>query len=338
MSKVTYLFGAGASALCLPVVEDIPARLEEFRNHMAHNKIEPTEFISSQSRVSYSEVEDLFQKECTDLIQNVKDHASIDTYAKKLFISNQKDTYIFLKSILTIFFTYTQLTKPPDKRYDSFFASILKNNSTEFNNDIRIVSWNYDFQFEMAYSQYSRKTDFHENQIALNLYPDGIRPSKYKDGFSIFKINGTTSIYDIANRETVNLFKTLHVDDEVNLRKRLLYFFLSMSTNKGFKPLLSFGWENTNENHEELNKVTYNSINGCENLVIIGYSFPFFNREIDRQIFASISNGNPMKIYVQDLKPQNIIDKLDSVLPSEKRNHTFIPISSVDQFFLPHEL
>jgi hypothetical protein len=36
-----------------------------------------------------------------------------------------------------------------------------------------------------------------------------------------------------------------------------------------------------------------------EQVVVIGYSFPFFNRQTDREIFGSMANLT--KIYVQDM-------------------------------------
>jgi hypothetical protein len=340
LPKVTYLFGAGASCKCLPIILEMPARLEEFRQYMDKNQTQSSEPIFHGSNQSLSAIEELFQNQCTDLIENITNHSSIDTYAKKLFITKQDQPYLFLKAILTIFFIHTQLTKQPDIRYDSFFASILKNNATEFTDEIRIISWNYDFQFEMAYSKYSLNEDFRHNQLALTICPDGIHPSDYKDRFSIFKINGTTAVFDNKSKGIVNLFTRLGINnDTAAFRKELLYFFLLLSTNSKYTSMLKFAWERQDTVDEDgLFNVTYEAIKGGEILVVIGYSFPFFNRQIDRNILSSIGNGNPIKIYVQDIKPQSIIDKLDSVLPLHFGSHKVIPIPSVDQFFLPHEL
>ncbi|MEI9954873.1 MAG: hypothetical protein WDM90_00825 [Ferruginibacter sp.] len=42
-------------------------------------------------------------------------------------------------------------------------------------------------------------------------------------------------------------------------------------------------------------------IDGTTIIVIIGYSFPFFNREIDKIIFGNLMSPGPIKkIYYQD--------------------------------------
>lgn len=41
-------------------------------------------------------------------------------------------------------------------------------------------------------------------------------------------------------------------------------------------------------------------VSGTTILVVIGYSFPFFNREVDKQIFNELNNRVLKKIYFQD--------------------------------------
>ena len=70
-------------------------------------------------------------------------------------------------------------------------------------------------------------------------------------------------------------------------------------------------------------------------LVIIGYTFPFFNREIDRKILRTIIPD--IKIYIQDLYPERIKQSLRAVLPSIKEENIIL-LKEVDQFYLPPEL
>ncbi|MFX5587009.1 hypothetical protein ABTE16_19900, partial [Acinetobacter baumannii] len=72
---------------------------------------------------------------------------------------------------------------------------------------------------------------------------------------------------------------------------------------------------------------------GTDILVIIGYSFPFFNRKIDRQLFESI--GPNAKIYYQDpnaLENSKLIRTLFG-MPNE-----ITPITYLDQYYVPFEL
>jgi len=70
-------------------------------------------------------------------------------------------------------------------------------------------------------------------------------------------------------------------------------------------------------------------------LVIIGYSFPFFNREVDRTLFDSMINLK--KIYYQDINAIKLIDRLQAVQQRINAKQ-IIPITETGQFFLPYEL
>ena len=74
-----------------------------------------------------------------------------------------------------------------------------------------------------------------------------------------------------------------------------------------------------------------------DTLVVIGYSFPFFNREVDRKIIRSMPKLK--KIYIQDYAPLNIKSRFLSILPDwQDRGIQIIPVDDVNEFFLPPEL
>ena len=66
MSKVTYLFGAGASALALPVVKDIPSRLHMFRSLVHDNRTATNDVMAGG--VKRVEAEENFLNECDEII------------------------------------------------------------------------------------------------------------------------------------------------------------------------------------------------------------------------------------------------------------------------------
>ena len=72
--------------------------------------------------------------------------------------------------------------------------------------------------------------------------------------------------------------------------------------------------------------------------VVIGYTFPFFNREIDRKVFELMPNLKT--IYVQDPNAENIMKNVDPVLSDLQRANgiNVNPIINTDQFFLPSEI
>lgn len=100
---------------------------------------------------------------------------------------------------------------------------------------------------------------------------------------------------------------------------------------------LLFAWEK--EYFVEKSKILFNNISDTEILIIIGYTFPFFNREIDRMIFEKMPNLK--QIYIQDPLAEDVGDFLYSVLTEEQRK-LLIPnvkfVKNTTNFFLPPEL
>lgn len=83
------------------------------------------------------------------------------------------------------------------------------------------------------------------------------------------------------------------------------------------------------------------AIQDTEVLVVIGYIFPFFNREIDREILKYMPNLK--KIYIQDPNAEQIESSLDSLYSIQhtgitKVNENVMPITNTSQFYLPPEL
>lgn len=91
-----------------------------------------------------------------EVYQANKEHATIDTYGKKLYLTRRTNELKRLKNVLTTFFVWAQLVSKTDQRYDTFLANILQNETLSIPNGISVISWNYDSQFEMAYRNYSK--------------------------------------------------------------------------------------------------------------------------------------------------------------------------------------
>ena len=78
-------------------------------------------------------------------------------------------------------------------------------------------------------------------------------------------------------------------------------------------------------------------VNDAEVIIIIGYTYPFFNREIDRWIVQEMPNLK--KIYIQDPNAENIQTNLLSVIQEkEKLIENSKLITTTDSFFIPPEL
>ena len=97
---------------------------------------------------------------------------------------------------------------------------------------------------------------------------------------------------------------------------------------------LSFAFDYTSHSEAILQR-SHEIINDTDALVIIGYTFPFFNREIDRKVLSRLSPK--AKVYIQDLAPEKIKESFKAVLPNFNDNNISL-IRDVTQFYLPPEL
>ncbi|ULC59598.1 hypothetical protein MBM09_01155 [Flaviramulus sp. BrNp1-15] len=352
--NITYLLGAGASYNALPIVKDIPNALndfsEEFNPSILNNSHPNSSIIYKDNIINnyLSQHEELknnseyilkFHNDIVWLKKESEKHTSIDTFAKKLHLKEDYENLKRLKIILSCFFLYLQ-TKKFDNRYDSFFASILDNLS-ELPGNLKILSWNYDSQLEIAFNRFSNSTIENTRKV-LNVFSKGqktnLNPAKPNE-FCVFKVNGTTNATNNKN-EIYDIL--LDFDSkELSLAEDLLELYSTKANYKLYNPNMSFAWENFNQELQFYSNLR-ESIEKTDILIVIGYSLPFFNRKIDRFILDSMDNLK--KIYVQDPKyAEGIIEKIKELIPSHnikfqnRDKIEFKPLSFTDQFFIPIE-
>lgn len=266
-------------------------------------------------------------RDIDDLYTATKEHATIDTYAKKLFLTRRYTDFKRLKNVLCVFLVWAQLQGKADQRYDTFLANILQMN-LYFPKEISVISWNYDSQFEIAYSYYSpngKLPVFEKN--AEDKYP-------MSNNFGrIFKVNGSANIgdFNIVNA----IIKEANVHPIIQLIEYYGHLFADTSAmGFQFRSHLSFAWEASNRQNNLLDAIKQTTTD-TESVVVIGYSFPFFNREIDRTIFAGMPNLKT--VYIQDPNPEAVEPSLKAVLP-EGSNVKVEYQKDCTQFYLPREL
>lgn len=347
MANVTYLIGAGASYPYVPLIKGMPDELNDFHLFLKSNRsyVDLDVFRhETGTNVDIVEIEEEILSFCREMDLELRRHSTVDTYAKKLRIQagNGDDIsltkYYKLKALLSGCFTRIQLLNQVENRYDTFLASILDTASYEFPHNLNILSWNYDFQFEKAFAEYSTKKDLKSLQIEMNVIPrDANNRTLSNNKFGILKINGTAGYYNKRNRQYVTLANDLSKFDKVTFLKDfyLNYFFQVHKRDEG-DSLLWFAWEKGWHDFD-VDSVIEEATKDTNVFVVIGYSFPFFNRVMDRAIF----NNSPIqKIYVQDIDTKTVIDNMRSLLLGD--NIRIIPIEingdKNNQFFIPPEL
>ena len=242
--------------------------------------------------------------------------------------------------VLTVFFIFEQIIHKPDNRYDTFFANVLQKEVECYDDltlpdDIRILSWNYDNQLELVYKTYV-DTSYSRIRDILGIYDVKCldNEKQKKQNCSIIKLNGTANF--LAEEDWLQYSNTGKMEEK--LLKMVLDKFtdnISGSPCDG-RLRLNFAWEDRYQ-EDMLNNMIPKLVQEVTALVVIGYSFPYFNRKIDRLIFENMHHLK--KIYIQDKDPNRIQQYIIPVIPEEKLDEIkIVPLNDVDQFFLPPEL
>jgi hypothetical protein len=199
---------------------------------------------------------------------------------------------------------------------------------------LNIISWNYDNQFEIAYEKYLSDNNFKEFKSSDNLK---IIPCAYKkydiSNKRLIKLNGhcTRAILDPRSDE---LHKTYNFKKALEL----------LVEDKKIPIKIKYAWEEFDDKlyksnpeetlHTKMMNQAKKVIRETKELVIIGYSFPYFNREIDNQI---LKEGDFNKIYIQEINMDRfnaVKENLLSIIGDHNESKV-IPKLDTSQFFIP---
>lgn len=378
--NVTYLLGAGASFgsitrdasgsilpndlsnRTLPVVAEMPAWIESAALTLAtsiehERQAGKTDTIAITDPFvlgnrSYNGLRNPKGEPLGDLYLEIlklsyfaRKHQSIDTFAKKLHLTKQNDDLKSFKATLSVCFDIWHYTKPPDKRYDSFLASLLEEDKQErllLPKNVKVVSWNYDREFEFAHSNYVGLSDY------TNFYPY----AEYTNDKSLvritnlIKLNGSAGFknqeggislivepYHFHKRQEESLFDVKpSYDSLLSIGKSWHNHQSRLGSESGIK----FAWE-TPPSYGPVESAK-EAFSQADVVVAIGYTFPFFNREIDSQLLAALPSDKEVEIRIQDPSAHTIAEKLESMIPASHKRVKIVPYTYVDQFYIPMNL
>jgi len=302
MSEVTYVFGAGASCKSMPLVNNFYERFNFFNEYLRKTNYDRQEFFNL----------------CSDFSKNIKSHLSFDTFFKKLFHQNQKEKILLYKKALLIYFIfehfvdldyYEQLTYNGqdseikkdyniDPRYEALIAGLLQpiEGLSEFYSKMNCITWNYDLNLIQAFKNFYM-ADISYGDFIGRFH---ISPNEFHFGnqLKVFHLNGF-----INHNKLINL--------EATGRNDFLNDFIDDLKNPDFKPLLKFAWEDHKNGKIESPCLqgAVEALKRSDLIVVIGYSFPLYNRLFDRQLF-SWENIKRKTIYLQDPNGQDILEIL----------------------------
>jgi hypothetical protein len=331
MAKVVYLFGAGASMNAVPLAKDIKgpdgsilkiglksALITYIVEKLAEGKV----------KENYPNYE-TYKGEYDTIITELKKFDTIDTYAK--YLSNIKNEYYlgYLKNMLNAFFhSLNESEKINEYRYLNLITSIF-DGTASIESDFVFLSYNYDFALEIAFTEatnYEMKVNKNHNILKkLQSYPSVENGWMYKSQF-IIHLNGIAGMREENGKIWHSSFKNTSTKAE-----EFLY-----TGNLKIKNLLKFGWEVDKDITSTIVSIN-DKLTNAESLIIIGYSFPFFNRKYDEMIIAKFCEStSPKKIYIQN--PYNNTEAFKQRFKIDNRRIEVIYIDDCEYHYIPYDL
>lgn len=312
-----YILGAGASCEAVPLVKDFPERLIQFAQELQDFHIELKD--KDQQRF-YAESRDQFLVALDWLAKEAGRHASVDTLAKKLFLRGDLRRLKMLKAVLSSFLVVVQARREVDKRYDSFFASVLYrdgNRELQIPSNIRILSWNYDTQPEKAFFGFAENT--------------GEVYAKISKTDKILGINGCCGKSPEGHWGKDFCCVWESSDNSEPMYNGIGLFREYLAAHNTPEADIRFAWEFLTENH--LPHILPN-LKESTIAVIIGYSFPFFNREVDKEIFSALPNLKRVYLQYPEGVHATIKERVQAIRPGLDDIRY---VTASNQFYIPDE-
>ncbi len=351
--KITYLFGAGASAQAVPTVEGFKARINLFCDYIG--------YLAKDHRFLTQKISDFYTREYDWLIEGIDNYTSPDYFAKFLGETSNdtanKIKLIRLKLLLSLFLICEQspkiqfkefifrkygpskptssssITNSIDPRYRVFWQDVFEEASTrKLPSNINILTWNYDSQLELSFMEFTGNSLSETNkelQIIPNINASTISPHK----LAIIKLNGTAGVFykreDNQIKDGISYFNAndmgwLEIFDVfqnqiINAHQLLEH------------PNFYFSWEN--ETHpKRARKSAKEILNKTDKLVVIGYSFPDYNEKIDKDLLYNAVNISEVVIQARNDDKVGILKRFKKRFDNPDTEIDFE--SSLDRFYM----
>ncbi len=192
--KVSYYLGAGASFGTIPIINELSLQLTHFAAELNKFEIHP-------------EYKDQL-KELSDSIFKISSRSSyfgsIDTFAQNLYFNRRNEGKISLsliKTVISLYFSILQTEKNVHNRLIYFLTKIRKHlitSSQSLNPKIKFITWNYDFQLELALNELIFQMDDVRLLIdKLLIYPNQQSGNFINQEYQIIHLNGIAGLFDV---------------------------------------------------------------------------------------------------------------------------------------------
>jgi len=365
MAKITYYLGAGASYNSCPILNqqaELMMKLSQYE--LNFGKYSSTTVYNSNIQIKTNISYNFEIKER----QNLKDEKeqilwhigyfgkkalefnTVDTYARKLFLTEQTEELRLLKMSVSVFFDLWEnfyelrykdlrpekIYKPIDYRYTSLFSILLEKgleNKIKMNDSFKFISWNYDLQLEKTFKSFLKDNEVQSlEDLNTNFFKFKIDNNLAND---VYHLNGHRGFFLDGRKGTFEL----NVDNDFTAYWNHI-IGLFEDTKRGsvdFDQYIKYAWEQNldGELYREIEEVMHNT----EILIVIGYSFPTFNRQIDQHLFSHLNNNKIKKIIYQDPNANSAI--IENLFQNPRNYKNKIEIineeNSLTWFHLPNE-
>jgi hypothetical protein len=350
--NVTYYLGAGASAGALPVVgERFNKRFGIF-----------CQLLRTKTGQHFGNYENQVIQFLDMVYGEFGYYYSPDTYARKLFFNSYQKYHAF-KILLSSYFVFEQFCNKnlaaagatssdeairefhpnratQDPRYDVIFAALLNTRTKKLPDNLHVVSWNYDVQFEKSYSAFSMEPITRSfEHLGVYPCPDGVLVKTNHSIARMVKINGTAGMVYNQEKESVNFPDKLQDFDLSNFFSQAIEHIRAAvdSTYLVVESMLQFAWEQEKAVMEARGRAK-ELIAQTDILVVIGYSFPLYNRLIDREILQFTRPDARIIIQMpNDGNFDQVHHQMKMALPI-KYIREIVPYLNTGQFYVPPEL
>jgi hypothetical protein len=321
MANLLYLLGAGASREVLPLARDFAEKLHAFAGELKR--------VSLWRRITMPEWRDWGDSrnrliKATEWLAGEASptrHHSVDAVAKKLFLLGDQENYLKLKAVLVSFLTFEQSRRNVDKRYDSLLKRVLKGRRGVLclPDNLRILTWNYDTQLERAFY------DFCGDHTVVT--------KAITNSHQVIRMNGCCAIDSFGNIEKPLWTQRSARSNEAALLAAAELYAKNTPTISTPPLNICFAWEDA----RKVRLAALERIGEVRDMVIIGYSFPDYNQEADRDIFSRFTSlGHIFLQYPSERTYMSVLDRLQGIIPSYcKDKIEYRHIKETDMFYIP---
>jgi hypothetical protein len=344
MQNITYLFGAGASFHSCPIWKEQAEKMTSISSAIDSIDIESKKYEELNNKEKIIWLISYFGKKANEF-------NTIDTYARKLYLLNRTAELNRLKAAVSCFFTIwsnyrnNQWTKRQkgllgvefeliDPRYINLLATYLEKGDDYpvLKENVHFVTWNYDLQLESAYLKFADLEPDDFDKINDN-FPFIHREGVQKE-LDVCHLNGFYGFFDREPKPNIKFYDGELTDIE-NLLGELEFVIKILDGDEEIvKNHINYAWEKDSDLANFSRKHAQHIFSKTEILVVVGYSFPPFNHEIDKELFSKLKRSGKLKrVIIQDPNADESFISETFGIPKDKIQ---VVSESLDQFVIPH--